>query len=150
MDRKLHNVPLPAGYHPKHISVTGNWDCGWAKTNNCCFGVEASVSRRSRWVLSPVWSRSTLFWTARVLGTPSVEQPGAQLVKQELGSGSDTLIFLALTYSSSPCGTRMFISELLALTMSQSSESLLRYTWQPSVLLMEMVGTLPNTCRWQT
>lgn len=31
-----------------------------------------------------------------------------------------------LTYSSSPCGIRMFISELLALTMSQSRESLLR------------------------
>ena len=42
---------------------------------------------------------------------------------------------------------RTFISEDLALTISQSREFLLRYTWQPSVLLMEMVGTLPITCR---
>lgn len=40
----------------------------------------------------------------------------------------------------------MFISELLALTISHSSEALLRYTWHPSVLLMEMVGTFPSTC----
>lgn len=70
------------------------------------------------------------------------------LVKGELGSSCDAHTFMQLlTYSSSPCGTRMFISELLALTMSQSSDSLLRYTWQPSVLLMEIVGTLPKTWR---
>lgn len=75
--------------------------------------------------------------------------------EQKRQEGSDTWRGLRvqqclsiLTYSSSPCGTRMFISELLALTMSQLRESLLRYTWQPSVLLMEMVGTLPSTCRW--
>lgn len=52
-----------------------------------------------------------------------------------------------LTYSPSSCGIMMFISELLALTTSQLRESLLRQTWQPSVLLMEMVGTVPNTYR---
>lgn len=70
------------------------------------------------------------------------------LVESESTTVSICLLSLTLTYSSSPCGTRMFISELLALTMSQLRESLLRYTWQPSVLLMEMVGTLPSTYRW--
>lgn len=39
----------------------------------------------------------------------------------------------------------MFISEDLALTISQSNASSLRYMWQPSVLLMEIVGTFPIT-----
>lgn len=42
------------------------------------------ISRRSQWVLSPVWSRPTRFWTAQVLGTPSAERPEAELVKEEL------------------------------------------------------------------
>lgn len=52
---------------------------------------------------------------------------------------------LALTKSPPSAGIRTFISDDLALTISQSREFLLRYTWQPSVLLMEIVGTLPIT-----
>lgn len=52
----------------------------------------------------------------------------------------------SLTKSPFLPGTSTFISELLALMISHDSESWLRYTWQPSVLLMEMVGTLPKTC----
>ena len=54
--------------------------------------------------------------------------------------------FSSLTKSPSLPGTSTFISELLALTISHDREPWLRYTWQPSVLLMEMVGTLPITC----
>lgn len=52
----------------------------------------------------------------------------------------------SLTKSPSSLGTRTFISELLALMTSHWRESLLKYTWQPSVLLMEMEGTFPMTC----
>lgn len=51
-----------------------------------------------------------------------------------------------LTNSPSPDGTETFISELLALMISQSNESLLRKIRQPSVLLMEIMGALPRTC----
>ena len=40
-----------------------------------------------------------------------------------------------------------FISEDLAEMISVAIESLLRYIWQPSVLSIDMVGTLPRTCR---
>lgn len=54
---------------------------------------------------------------------------------------------ITLTKSPPSVGIRTFISDDLALTISQSREFLLRYTWQPSVLLMEIVGTLPITYR---
>ena len=38
-----------------------------------------------------------------------------------------------------------FISEDLAVMISVAKESLLKNIWQPSVLSMEIVGTLPNT-----
>ncbi len=38
-----------------------------------------------------------------------------------------------------------FISEDLAVMISVSRESLLKYIWQPSVLSIEMVGTCPST-----
>lgn len=40
---------------------------------------------------------------------------------------------------------RTFISELLAVIISVWSESLLRNIWQPSVLSIEMVGTVSKT-----
>lgn len=148
---------MPVGYNPfidpSPISVMGMWDCDAMKDR--CSGVKPSISLRSRWVLSPVWSHSRPSWTARVLGAPSVERPRTKtsgrfwhMAESESTTVSICLLSLTHTYSSSPCGTRMFISELLALTMSQLRESLLRYTWQPSVLLMEMVGTLPSTYSW--
>lgn len=76
--------------------------------------------------------------------TLHVKDSGKHSAEKEANIVSTCPLSLTLTYSSS-CGIRMFISELLALTMSQLRESLLRQTWQPSVLLMEMVGTLPNT-----
>lgn len=38
-----------------------------------------------------------------------------------------------------------FISEDFELTISTSIESLLRYIWHPSVLSIDIVGTLPST-----
>lgn len=58
---------------------------------------------------------------------------------------SSNMVKGTLTNSPSLPGTRTFISELLALMISHFKESLLRYTWQPSVLLMEIVGTFPIT-----
>jgi len=42
----------------------------------------------------------------------------------------------------------MFISEDLAVMMSADIDCLLRYTWHPSVLSMEIVGHLPIICEW--
>lgn len=61
--------------------------------------------------------------------------------KQEVSPGGGPI----LTNSPSSLGIRTFISELLAVMTWHLMESLLRYTWQPSVLLMEMVGTFPMT-----
>ena len=50
-------------------------------------------------------------------------------------------VFLGLTKSPSTFpGMHTFISEDLAETMTALSESLLRNTWQPSVLSMDTVG----------
>ena len=40
----------------------------------------------------------------------------------------------------------MFISEDLAVMISQERDCLLRKTWQPSVLSMDTVGHFPLTC----
>lgn len=45
----------------------------------------------------------------------------------------------------SPFGMQIFISEDLAVMISAVTESLLRNTWQPSVLSMDTVGHLPVT-----
>lgn len=50
-----------------------------------------------------------------------------------------------LTKSPFPFGTKTFISEDLELTISTSRDSGLRYIWQPSVLSIDIVGTLPST-----
>jgi len=42
---------------------------------------------------------------------------------------------------------RMFISEDLAVTSCVDNESLLRYTIEPSVLSMDIVGTFTITCQ---
>lgn len=77
---------------------------------------------------------------------------GGGVIRVSEGGGNRKLVSVTfcldcriLTNSPSSLGTRTFISELLALMTSQLRESLLRYTWQPSVLLMEMVGTFPMT-----
>lgn len=45
---------------------------------------EASISLRSQWVLSPVWTHPKQSWTAPVLETLSVERPRTSTVKQQL------------------------------------------------------------------
>lgn len=50
-----------------------------------------------------------------------------------------------LTNSPLALGISTFISDDLELTISTARESLERYIWQPSVLSIEMVGTLPKT-----
>lgn len=84
-----------------------------------------------------------------LLGKRELALRGGGWIRREprgqTGSVSGSRGGAALTNSPPSLGTRTFISELLALMTSQPRESLLRYTWQPSVLLMEMVGTLPKT-----
>lgn len=55
---------------------------------------------------------------------------------------------LKLTNSPLLSGTKMFISDDLAVTICAATDCWLRYTMQPSVLSIETVGTLPRT--WQT
>ena len=57
-----------------------------------------------------------------------------------------TFSFRKLTNSPSvPLGIQMFISEDFAVTISHDTESLLRNTWQPSVLSIDTVGHFPLT-----
>lgn len=50
-----------------------------------------------------------------------------------------------LTKSPFGFGTKTFISEDFELTISTFKDSELKYIWQPSVLSIEIVATLPST-----